>query len=144
MLATAPRIFLGDCERARAKELDVTALKRDGFYRAVIEGDLYILGRDNPEPRWHRGGWVEFARLQYGTINGVYDLLEDYFSKFYGPAGDAIQALYARLEEDWKRIMTFYPEPPSAHNRWIAGPLRHCQPCGPVGAGLHRRGARQV
>jgi len=75
--ATAPRIFLGDCERARAKELDVTALKRDGFYRAVIEGDLYILGRDDPEPRWHRGGWVEFARLQHGTINGVYDLLED-------------------------------------------------------------------
>ena len=73
----SPRIFLGNCERARAKGLDVTVLKRDGFYRAVIDGDLYILGRDDPDPKWHRGGNEELFNKENGTLNGVYDLLED-------------------------------------------------------------------
>ena len=73
----SPRIFVGDCGAARAKGLDVGTLKRDGFYRAVIDNDLYILGRDDPDPRWERGRWAEFARKEHGTVNGVYDFLED-------------------------------------------------------------------
>ena len=71
-----PRIFLGDCEQARAKGLYMTALKPDGFYRAVVDGDLYILGRDDPDKRWTRGSW-DFLNKEHGTQNGVYDLLED-------------------------------------------------------------------
>ena len=75
--AGRPRIFLGDSPRARAKGLDIGTLKRDGFYRAVIDGDLYILGRDDAGPRWTRGGAAEMLTREHGTVNGVYDLLED-------------------------------------------------------------------
>jgi len=39
---TPPRIFVGDCPEARAAGLDVGKLKRDGFYRAVKGGDLFL------------------------------------------------------------------------------------------------------
>ena len=73
----SPRIFVGDCGEARAKGFDVGTLERDGFYRAVIDNDLYVLGRDDTDPRWELGGWAEFARKEHGTVNGVYDFLED-------------------------------------------------------------------
>ena len=72
-----PRIYVGDSAAARAAGLDVSTLKRDGFFRGVVGQDLYILGRDDPDKRWKRGGWVETFRNEHGTVTGVYDFLED-------------------------------------------------------------------
>ena len=72
-----PLIFVGNCEQAQQPGLDVSRLDRDGFYRAVIGGDLYLLGRDDPDRRWTRGGWGETAMQEHGTVTAVYDLLED-------------------------------------------------------------------
>ena len=47
---TSPRIFVGDCPQAKATGLEVAKLKRDGYFRGVVGGDLYLLGRDAPSP----------------------------------------------------------------------------------------------
>ena len=89
----SPRIFVGDCGEARAKGFDVGTLERDGFYRAVIDNDLYVLGRDDTDPRWELGGWAEFARKEHGTVNGVYDFLEDVCDVRWfksGPYGEVV------------------------------------------------------
>ncbi len=35
-------------------------------------------------------------------------LLDDYFTSFYGPGGEPIKAIYARLEELWRKVYTIY------------------------------------
>ena len=41
-------IYLGDSPQARAAGFDVSTLVADGSMRGVVDGDLFILGRDQP------------------------------------------------------------------------------------------------
>jgi len=85
----SPRIFVGDCAAARAAGLDVSALKRDGFYRAVVGDDLFLLGRD------HGGRWVLNLHdyQEHATLYAVYDFLEDLCGVRWfksGPYGEVV------------------------------------------------------
>ena len=88
--ATAgPRIFVGDCPEARAAGLDVDALARDGFYRAVKGDDLFLLGRDHGE-RWRV---YLHDKKEHATLFAVYDLLEDVCGVRWfkaGPFGEVV------------------------------------------------------
>ena len=46
---------------AGAAGLDAAKLKRDGFYRAVVGDDLFLLGRD------HKRRWVSNLKGARGT-----------------------------------------------------------------------------
>ena len=82
------RIFVGPCDASRAAGLEVDGLKRDGFHRAVIDGALYLLGRDDPGP--HR---VSATLTERATLFAVYDFLEDLFDVRFmkaGPFGEVV------------------------------------------------------
>ena len=86
-----PNIYLGDNETARQQGLSVKTLKRDGFHRAILDGDIYILGRDNPRPNWSPKKYL----LEHGTLNGVYDFLEKACGVrwyFPGPLGEVVSS----------------------------------------------------
>ena len=85
----SPRIFVGDCPEAGAAGLDVNKLKRDGFYRAVVNNDLYLFGRD------HSGrfssGLGDYR--EKATVFAVYDFLEDVCGVRWfmaGPHGEVV------------------------------------------------------
>ncbi len=89
---TSPRIYVGDCPEARAAGLDVAELKRDGSWRAVVNGDLYLLGRDEPGP-------VKIYvhnLIERGTFFAVDHFLEDVCGVRFikgGPYGDVIPSM---------------------------------------------------
>ncbi len=82
------RIFVGPCDASREAGLTVDGLKRDGFHRAVIGSDLYLLGRDTDGVHRVRPDLVERA-----TLFAVYGLLEDVFGVRFmkaGPFGEVV------------------------------------------------------
>ena len=89
------RIYVGPCDASRAAGLSVEDLARDGFHRAVIGNDLYLLGRDVDGRHYPRPVLVERA-----TLFAVYDLLEDICGvRFFtaGPYGEVVPQM-ARIE----------------------------------------------
>ncbi|MEN6404790.1 MAG: DUF4838 domain-containing protein [Armatimonadia bacterium] len=85
----SPRIFVGDCPQARAVGLDVAKLKRDGYFRGVSGGDLYLLGRDAPSPV----KLVLHTYFERGSLFAVYDFLEDICGVRFvkaGPYGEVV------------------------------------------------------
>ncbi len=66
-------VYVGPCEASREAGLSVDGLKRDGFHRGVVDGDLYLLGRDTDER--HRP--LSHDLVERATLFAVYDFLED-------------------------------------------------------------------
>lgn len=72
---SGPRVFLGATEAAKAAGIDVRGLKYDGFVWRVVEGDLFIAGKD---VLFAPGKDVNGFRACRGTLAGVFRLLEEY------------------------------------------------------------------
>lgn len=88
-VAGMARILIGDCPEARAAGLDVSTLKRDGSWRAVVGNDLLLLGRDQSAPVRMR--WNEYVEM--GSLFAVYDFLEDVCGVRFiksGPFGEVV------------------------------------------------------
>ena len=75
------------------------------------------------------GAVVEIYRLlnHYMMMKLLWDpnqdidkLLDDYFAKLYGPSSKEIKQIYRILEDNWEKIMTFYPENKNMNNLWRA------------------------
>jgi len=84
-----PRVFIGDCPPTRAAGLDVAKLKRDGFYRVVKGGDVFLLGRDTPG----RFRISAHDKKEHATLFAVYDFLEDVCGVRWcksGPHGEVV------------------------------------------------------
>ncbi len=87
--AASPRVFVGRCQASDVAGLDVSRLKRDGYYRGVVGDDLFLLGRDADGP-------VKMLRYHYnevGTLFAVYDFLEDVCGVRWmkaGPHGEVV------------------------------------------------------
>lgn len=95
------RVFVGPCEAAREAGLTVEDLPHDGFHRAVIGNDLFLLGRDDPGP--HR---VSATLTERATLFAVYDFLEDVCGVRFmkaGPFGEVIPSIN-RLEVPREQI----------------------------------------
>ena len=78
-----PALIVGDNEYAKKAGLDIAALDRDGFYIKTFEGNVIIIGRDDPtrSPGYGNGDLGEHA-----TIFAAYDFLERFLGiRFYFP-----------------------------------------------------------
>ena len=78
-----PALILGDNEYAKKAGLDISVLDRDGFYIKTFEGNVIIIGRDDPKrsPGYGNGDPGEHA-----TLFAAYDFLERFLGvRFYFP-----------------------------------------------------------
>ncbi|MHB1157737.1 MAG: DUF4838 domain-containing protein [Phycisphaerales bacterium] len=95
---TIANIFLGDCDQAKAAGFDVSKLVADGSLRGVVNGNLHILGRDQPcsAESWDNGiPPADVMWTEHGTLNGVYELLENCLGVHWYLPGDIGQVVPA-------------------------------------------------
>ena len=81
-------IYVGDCDFAHDKGIDIASLPRDGFYIRTFGKDILIAGRDDPEVDPRRalleGIWSQ--HYERATLFAVYDFLERFANcRFYFP-----------------------------------------------------------
>ena len=81
-------IFVGDGEFARSKNINITALPRDGFYIKTFGKNILVAGRDDfsvdPAKALQGGVWAQ--HYERGSLFAVYDFLERFAGcRFYFP-----------------------------------------------------------
>ena len=89
--ADGPVVSLGDTTAAKAAGLSAAKAPAEGFRIAVKGGSLFILGPDTPD-----GGHTPEGGVSTGTLNGVYDFLENQVGVrwlFPGPDGEDVPKL---------------------------------------------------
>lgn len=69
-------IFLGYSPTVEKHGLTLDKLKPDGFYQALINGNLYLVGRDDPSDKFMPVDRDELYDKEHGTLNAVYNFLE--------------------------------------------------------------------
>ncbi len=81
-------IFVGDGEFASSKNINITALVRDGFYIKTFGKNILVAGRDDPavDPERAMLGGVWDQLYERGSLFAVYDFLERFAGcRFYFP-----------------------------------------------------------
>lgn len=87
-IVSAPRsgfvpIFLGDSEASRAAGAVTNGLKRDAFVIKAGNGQLHIVGVDDPKTDTRRAVWSKWTGVwdqlhEHATLFGVYEFLDRY------------------------------------------------------------------
>ena len=78
-----PAIIIGDKELAKAAGLDLSKLDRDGFYIKTFNGNVLIIGNDDPKQRPTYGGR---DAGEHATLFATYEFLERFAGiRFYFP-----------------------------------------------------------
>jgi hypothetical protein len=90
------KIFVGDCKQARANKLDVSELKRDGFYIAAIGNNIFIIGDDDKQEGIKHG----LLKYKHATLLAVQFFLQKYCGIRWMKAG-----LYGEVVPKKKNIV---------------------------------------
>lgn len=116
-------IYLGDGPRARSAGFGVNDLVADSSMRGVVNGDIYVLGRDQAclSSDWNRSiPSADAMQTEHGTLFGVYDLLETIVGiRWYlpGEIGEVIPK-HATIEVPDTRVIN----QPVFTDRWFVSP----------------------
>ena len=87
-------VIVGDSEWSRAEGLEPARHPQDTYLIRATVGRIYVLGKDDPEPRALRSSLTtDYHDFERGSVHGVYAFLEKYAGvRFYfvGPLGTVV------------------------------------------------------
>lgn len=109
-------IYLGATRAAKAAGIDSGELAPNGCFIKLVNGNLFILGRDTDGPLWSNQWTIHEIHTQMGTLFGVYEFLEKQLGVKWlwpGKDGEVIPKKQEIRIDQWDQTWV----PPFIHTR---------------------------